>query len=122
MTLFADFADVIEMAATDVQVERKRPGTYVGGVYRKSTTSDVFTIRGSFQPASEEEIQRLSELQRTDESFAFFTTAELQIGEAGNVEEPDLLTHGGKVFEVSAGGDWSHLGNYRKYLVTGVAQ
>lgn len=121
--LFADFTDIIGMCSSSVTIERTGPGRYIGGVYRKDPTPETFHCTGSMQPATPEEIQRLPELQRTEEVFAFFTTFKLQVGDAESREEsPDIVIWKGQRFEVSGEEAWKHLGNFYKYLIVGVAQ
>lgn len=120
--LFADFTDVIAMADSYLEVERREPGEFVDGVYHKDETPCRFCITGSIQPATNEEIQRLPEGQRTREVFKLYTTHQLRVGDAKQEEEPDIVRWSGKRFEVSAEGAWKHLGNYYKYMLVGVAQ
>lgn len=86
-------------------VTRRAAATITTGRAVAGATSSV-TITASVQPASGRDLQRLPEGRRAIETLTLFTTTQLLVGGQGAANEADLVTIGGKVYEVQLVETW----------------
>ena len=77
------------------------------GRFTLGTATDT-TIRGSIQPATWKDLQRLPEGERSQDIRKLFTqsVASLYVAEAGSLRNSDRIVSGADVFEVSSVQNW----------------
>jgi hypothetical protein len=115
--------DVLEYFAVDFTVTRPAPVERVRGRVVESGAPSTFSGRGSFQPATPEDLKRLPEGRRTDTTVAIFTDCVLNVGDPPSVK-PDLVVPCGSVyngiqFEIQSNEDWPV---HRKYIAIKTGQ
>jgi len=114
---------VLEYFAADFVVIRRPPVERVKGRVLEGGQPTRFKCRGSFQPATPEDLQKIPEGRRTDLTVAIWTDAELIVGDPPDIK-PDLVVPCGTVyngiqFEIESGEDWPR---HRKYLAIKTGQ
>jgi len=87
---------------------RQLPGYYneSGKWIEPQPTS--FTIKGTLQPLSPEEIRLLPEGRRTSESYNIFSKTELKLSSIENKTNPDIVLINGVKFEVIKVNKWTN--------------
>jgi hypothetical protein len=108
----------------DFQIIRRPPVVRVKGRPIDGGKEQILEGRGSFQPATAKDLQRLPEGQRTDLTLALFTDCDLLTGDVPDQRPDHIIPTSGTVykgieFEIQAGEEWP---SYRKYLAIKVGQ
>lgn len=107
----------------DYEIIRRAPIARVLGRAIDAGDDRQLRSRGSFQPATPKDMQRLPEGQRMDATVALFTSCDLITGDAPS-SRPDRVIPCGSVynrveFEIQSVEQWP---SYRKYLAVKVGQ
>lgn len=114
---------VLASFAVDFDIIRRPPIARVTG--RVIDAGDATTLkgRGSFQPATAKDLQRLPEGQRTNAVVAIFTDCELLTGDVPNTRADHVISRGkvynGVRFEIQTHAPWP---THNKYLAIKVGQ
>lgn len=118
--MITDFASVVSIFSTGTYtVTRSGTASYTSDGRLQPAAETTFTIDASVQaaPARVLDDTRPEGLQ-SSASFAVFTVTELRTTDSGQL--PDVVTIGGRDFQVMTVVDWATLGGYWQYLVTEV--
>ena len=93
-------------------VTRTAAGTTLKGRYTPGATSTVTLAVGTFivQPMGARDLLRLPEGLRTSEAKKLWSTVELKVE-----PDPDVVTYGGRSYQVHALTDWSYAAGYFEY-------
>ena len=105
-------------------VVRQPPIVRDRGRVRPAGETQTLSAKGSFQPATAKDLQRVPEGQRTDNVVAIFTDFELLTGDAPDTQADRVINRGNGVysgveFEIQSVKEWP---TYRKYLAIKVGQ
>jgi hypothetical protein len=97
---------VIETFAENMTLKRNTPGEYdSSGRYIEGMETQT-TIRGSIQPATQEDLRMLPEGRRVDEGMKLYTTTPLLTASPNNETNADIINYREQDFEVVAVRDW----------------
>jgi len=114
---------VLENFAVDFDVIRQAPLDRVKGRVVEVGSGSLFRARGSIQPATPKDLQRLPEGQRTDGSIVIYTDCELLTGDAPGTRADHVIPCGsaynGIEFEIQSLEIWPR---HRKYIAIKVGQ
>lgn len=109
-----DLSSVVLDFADDYVVTRRGPTMYGSDGKADAPSSTTLTVKAVVHPANGRDLQRLPEGARADETIAVFTVAELKTAATAN--EPDLISVGGRSFEIVHVEPWDVLGNFFRCL------
>ena len=99
-----------------------RTGSYVGGKYQ-IVLGIPESIRGTFQPATGDDLQSLPEGRRLDQTFRIFTKSQLTGPTQDNQGAGDLITVFGNDYEVVQVQPWQNtIISHYSALVQGVKE
>lgn len=91
--------------ATGYAITRKARGTITKGRVATGTVSTVTAV-ASVSPATKDDIERLAQGRQFDEAKILFTTTQMFPGGVGASYEADLISIGGKNYEVAECSTW----------------
>lgn len=116
-------SSTLQRFAVPFDIIRQPPVERVAGRVIDGGAPETLKGRGSFQPATAKDLQRLPEGQRTNAVVALFTDCELLTGDAPSTR-PDKVIPRGKVysgvtFEIQSFEPWP---SHNKYLAIKVGQ
>lgn len=92
-------------SAGTYDVTRQASKGFTRGV-ANPTTNSTFQITASVQPATGQDLLRLPEGRRTNETRVLFTTTQLFTGDQGQTDEADLVTIEGDPWEIQHVETW----------------
>lgn len=95
-------------------LKRTSGGEYVDGIWQ-STGDENLEVKGSVQPLTGREIQRIPEGRRNTERKKIYTGDLLQPGESDTLKNADEITIDGDIFQVETVEPWN--GHYKAMLV-----
>jgi hypothetical protein len=102
-----------------IQVVPRTAGSYVKGRWTGEAAGTPHNIQGTWQPATETEIQRLPEGRRERSVFRLYTKSLLN--SLSQTKNPDRVTVDGVTYELYAREKWGNgLIPHYKYLATEV--
>jgi hypothetical protein len=114
---------VLRSFAVDFDIIRQPAIARVSGRVIDAGEAEDLKGRGSFQPATAKDLQRLPEGQRTNAVIAIFTDCELLTGDAPNTRPDHVISRGrvynGVRFEIQSVEPWPV---HNKYLAIKVGQ
>lgn len=87
-------------------IKRYSGGAYVHGIWSESAPNEL-TIRGSVQPVTSEDLQRLPEARRLFKLYRVYSEEHLK-SVRENLENPDIVVISGEDYEVIDVDDWSN--------------
>ena len=114
-------SDLISRFSEAITITRKAAGTYVSGVYIPGVTSSINAI-ASIQPLNGKELQALPELQHAKEVYKIYTSTELLTVNDALGTRADIVSFGGKTFEVQKVEPWQYDFTFFKAIITRVVQ
>ena len=110
-----DVSEALRGITESVSVTRIAAGSRTLGRWTDGSTS-VITIDACVQPATDEDMQRLPEGQRIEETISIFTTTELKTVSVDGQTPADRVSYDGEVYEVQSVTPWSEVGGYYHVL------
>lgn len=118
MDLSAEIGACIAMCGECVTVVRPLQASYVNGVLEDEITEETFESTASFQPLTDQEMQRLPEGLRREGTQAVFSVDRYRTANPASGHEPDRLRRpNGDEYEVQLVQDWEVPGSYSRYVV-----
>lgn len=101
---------------------RRRAGSYTLGRWA-DTTSQMFKIQASVQPANARELEALDEGRRNNATYVLITSSVLQVADVAKACNSDVVVLDSEEFEVIGINKWQNnvLPHY-KYLVSKATQ
>ncbi len=111
MTAIVDVSAALKGLTETVPVARTAAGTITLGRVTAGASS-ALSISASVQPATPEDMKRLPEGQRIDETIKLYTTTELKTVDVDAQTAADRITYDGQVYEVQQVTPWSEVGGY----------
>lgn len=116
-----NLAGVVQsLASGTYTVTRRGATTYDAAGLVVAPTTSTLSAKGSMQPASGRDLQRLPEGSRARESRVFYTDTLLYTGTPDH--EADRVAADGFVWEVGNCEAWGDLGNYYKAVLLKVGR
>lgn len=117
------FSGTLNRLSTDSYlVKRKLIGSYVDGRYVSNPNVEQFYIFASIQPTTPQDLFRLPEAERTEDSITIWTETELQMPDAPAGVEGDVLYFGTRIYQVQRIYEWAASGGYQKSIAKKVGQ
>jgi hypothetical protein len=107
--LIADFSET-------VTVTRPGAGAYTNGTWTPGSSSS-FSIEISLQPVQGEDLQILTEAERTRRVMKGYTVTRLYTARESTDQKPDRVAYDGEAFEVHNVERWRGDLNYYKVLL-----
>lgn len=112
------FTDSIsDLANYDLTCIRRAEAPRVDGREQPTINTSFSAPKCSVQPPTNEDLKRLPEGRRIDDTFVVFTRTRLQIGGPGTGFKPDLVTIDGKLYEVEHLEHWPDFGTEYWYAI-----
>lgn len=116
--MLEDLSDAIELVSTGTYVVTRRGASGYSQGRATAPTTSTLRAKGSFQPMSGRELERLPEGMRSRELRVLYTATRLQGSGPGH--EPDTLADGGETWEVQTVEPWVALGGYYRVVLAKV--
>lgn len=111
-----NLASVIASLGTGTYtVTRTAAATWASGRATAGATSPI-TIDAVILPVTGKKLERLPEGMRNNDVIAIWTSTLLRTSEGADSAFPDLVTYGGKSYQVEVVEAWAESGSYYKYL------
>jgi hypothetical protein len=105
ISLVNSFATGNGLTNGNYQVTRRTAGTFLKGI-AQPTTDTLITIQASVQPATGEDLLRLPEGRRSNQTRVVFTTTQLYTGDQSDTFASDLISINGDPWEVQHVEEW----------------
>lgn len=115
-----DMSDVLLDPDLTQSIPVSRATETVDSKGRASVATRALTVQGVVHPATEEQLQRLAEGDRSNETIAIYTATPLTAGD--DTHAPDTVTWKGCTYKVKSVMDWTDFGYCEALAVSDTMQ